>query len=691
MILNFSSYKSVRLKLYLLIWILLGGTITAYSQEYNELTFDQLFEQLLEELQEDVDASEISERWLHYLKNPIDLNKTDGRELHDLLFLSVLQVESLLEHRKESGDFISTQELQSIGGFDLRTVQYLLPFVTVYSNTHYRDFTVKNFLKSKQEVMLRYGRLLHRAKGYSIIDTTRSRYLGDPNRYTVRYRLNYNDKILLSINMDKDAGELFFKDKQRYGFDFYAASLAIRDLGKVKQVVIGDFALQIGQGLTMWNGLNFGKGSMIESSARQGIGLRQYTSLNEANFLRGVAGTLSLGKFEFTPYISYRKIDGNMEKINDDWAISTLSTSGLHRTPTEQRYRKAIGQLVYGGNLLYSKNRFKIGGNFVSTHLEGIKLLGKALENKYDFEGNLLRNASLYYNYTYRNSYFFGEVATSLDDGYAWLTGAMTSITPKFSMVLLYRDYQKNYHSFFAQSMGENSSTKNEKGFYTGLVFHPSRKIQWTTYFDVFKFPWLRYRALAPSSGYDIMSQFSYSWYKKGQISLRFRYRVKEENTAAKKNEPIFLARVNKYQLRFEYKYKLSNIWSIRSRLEGIQYLKESEQKEYGWMAYQDLFFNPKSSKIATNIRLAYFQTDSYNTRIYAFENDILYASSFPLYYQKGWRMYKNLRYKIHRNIDLWTKIAAFYYPELEKIGSGLDEIQGNIKSEVKVQLRFQF
>lgn len=691
MILIFLSDKSLRLKLYLIIWILLGSAIATYSQEYNELTFDQLFEQLLEELEEDVDASEISERWSYYLKNPIDLNKTDGRELHDLLFLSVIQIESLLAHRKESGDFISKQELQSIIGFDLRTVQYLLPFVTVSGDMHYRDFTVKNFLKSKQEVMLRYGRLLHRAKGYLITDTARSRYLGDPNRYTVRYRLNYNDKIRLAINMDKDAGELFFKDKQRYGFDFYAASLAIRDLGKVKQLVIGDFALQIGQGLTMWNGLSFGKGSMIESSARQGIGLRQYTSLNEANFLRGVAGSLSLGKFEFTPYISYRKIDGSMEKVNDDWVISTLSISGLHRTPTEQRYRNAIGQLVYGGNLLYSKNRFKIGGNFVATHLEGVKLLGKALENKYDFEGNLLRNASLYYNYTYRNSYFFGEIATSFDEGYAWLTGIMTSITPKFSTVLLYRDYQKNYHSFFAQSMGENSSTKNEKGLYTGLVFHPSRKIQWTAYLDVFKFPWLRYRVLAPSSGYDIMSQFSYIWYKKGQISVRFRYRVKEENTSASKNEKVFLATVNKYQLRFEYKYKLSNIWSIRSRLEGVQYLKESEQKEYGWMAYQDLFFNPKSSKIATNMRLAYFHTDSYNTRIYAFENDVLYASSFPLYYQKGWRMYNNIRYRIHRNIDLWTKISAFYYPELEKIGSGLDEIQGNIKSEVKVQLRLQF
>lgn len=120
-------------------------------------------------------------------------------------------------------------------------------------------------------------------------------------------------------------------------------------------MVIGDFALQIGQGLTMWNGLSFGKGSMIESAARQGAGLRSYTSLNEANFLRGISGTMAIGRFEFTPYISYRLIDGNVKEIGDEKGITTLAISGLHRTPTEQQYRKAIGQLVYGNNVMYNK------------------------------------------------------------------------------------------------------------------------------------------------------------------------------------------------------------------------------------------------------------------------------------------------------------------------------------------------
>jgi len=94
---------------------------------------------------------------------------------------------------------------------------------------------------------------------------------------------------------------------------------------------------------------------------------------------------------------------------------------------------------------------------------------------------------------------------------------------------------------------------------------------------------------------------------------------------------------------------------------------------------------------MTTNLRIAYFHTDSYNTRIYAYENDVLYASSFPLYYQKGWRFYNNVRYRIGQGIDVWAKVSAFYYPGLASIGSGLDVIQGNLKSEIKLQLRFQF
>jgi len=45
------------------------------------------------------------------------------------------------------------------------------------------------------------------------------------------------------------------------------------------------------------------------------------------------------------------------------------------------------------------------------------------------------------------------------------------------------------------------------------------------------------------------------------------------------------------------------------------------------------LIFKPLSFPVSFSTRLACFDTESYNARIYANENDILYAYSFPVYY----------------------------------------------------------
>lgn len=261
--------------------------ITCQAQTNEKIDFQDLFESLSEEFPADADLSEFTEKWYHYLKHPIDLNKTDGRELTELQFLDPLLIEHLLDHRTISGNFIDVLELQSIEGFNDRVISLLLPFVRVGAGSSLETLKSRNF---KQEFTVRYARTLEKAKGYRIVDTTKSHYLGDANRYAFRYRAQLNDAVHLAVNMEKDAGEPFFRDKQKMGFDFYSLSISIKNFGRFRNILIGDYALQFGQGLSMWNGLNFGKGGLVQHTARQGIGVKSYTSLNEANFMRGIAG-----------------------------------------------------------------------------------------------------------------------------------------------------------------------------------------------------------------------------------------------------------------------------------------------------------------------------------------------------------------------------------------------------------------
>ena len=663
------------------------------QQEVTEIE-EILLEQLSEDLGENVDISEVMDRLLYYQKRPLNLNTADEKQLADLVFLSSKQIESILYHRSQTGAFISVLELQGLRDMDFQTLQLLRQFVEVKPPLLWKDLKAEQVWREADQLLfVRYARLLEAQRGYHIADSTRSRYLGDPNRYAIRYRFNFENKIRIALNMEKDAGEPFFREKQRLGFDFYSGHLALNNVSsKVKLLVLGDYALQFGQGLVLWNGLSFGKGAWVGSIVRQGAGLRSYSSMNESNFQRGIAGTFAMDNFEITPFVAYNRLTANVQEAEDgSTIISSINYSGMHRTPNELRNRQATSQLNYGTNISYKYKRLRAGLTYLSTNFPGDVAQGTSLYQRFDFQGNSLHQLGLHYNYTYRNLYLFGESAKSLGGGMAHNHGILASLHPKLSALVNYRNYQKDYRQFFAQSLGEASKPTNEKGIYSGIVYHPNRRIEWVNYLDIFEFPWLRFQADAPSRGTDFLSQFTYTWHKKGTLKLRYRHRLRQENLLPDGRNENMLSNVDRNQARVEFQYKFSDVWRLRNRAEWTLYQKENAEQSHGWLLYQDVFWRDVQRGLQANVRIAYFDTQGYNARFYAYESDVLYASSFPMYYDRGIRSYLNIRWRISRQLDLWTRYALTSYFDRETVGSGLDEIEGNKRSEIKMQIRWQW
>ena len=261
-------------------------------------------------------------------------------------------------------------------------------------------------------------------------------------------------------------------------------------------------------------------------------------------------------------------------------------------------------------------------------------------------------NLGFNYDYNYRNTYFFGEVAHSKNGGSAFINGIMSSLSPRVSLVLMHRRYAKNYHSFFNQSVSEASNAVNESGFYSALSLKLDSKWDLFTYSDFFRFPWLKFRVNAPSAGYEIFTQINYRMNKKLNLSSRFKQQVREENSEANSG----LETVDKQNYRIEIIYSIND----RSRLSG-------------------------------NIRFGIFDTESFNSRIYAYENDVLYSYSVPAYQGKGVRFYVNARYTLIRGFDLWLRYSLTSYYDQKIVGSGDDEINGNKRSDVRMQIRYQF
>lgn len=136
---------------------------------------------------------------------------------------------------------------------------------------------------------------------------------------------------------------------------------------------------------------------------------------------------------------------------------------------------------------------------------------------------------------------------------------------------------------------------------------------------------------------------------------------------------------------------KLNNSLQIGNQVEVKEFHKTNFGKQHAIMVYQDLIWNRPKWKIGGNLRLAYFSSDSYDARLFAYERDVLYGFSFPSYFRKGFRTYLNQKLRPIKGIDIWLRYALTHYFADDKLGSGLDEIADNNKSDVKVQIRYSW
>jgi hypothetical protein len=265
------------------------------------------------------------------------------------------------------------------------------------------------------------------------------------------------------------------------------------------------------------------------------------------------------------------------------------------------------------------------------------------------------------------------------------------SLDPKCGIVLAYRYYQKDFQNNYTNAFAEATFPFNERGLYMGIEIKPTTKWIINGYADMFNSEWLRYNVNGPSKGNEYLAQITYKPNKQTEIYFRFRQRTKEYNTDVDVNDIRYLSATQQTNYRINLLHKVSKTLTLHSRIEQLVLKPEEEPVQYGFMALQDIIYKPLSSPFSFNLRYAVFNTDNYDTRIYAFENDILYYYAIPAYYYRGSRIYFNVRYQYKKWFDAWIKIGQWLYDNRTTIGSGNDEILGNQKTEIRAQIRFSF
>jgi hypothetical protein len=641
------------------------------------------------------DYQDLMDQTLMGKSRKIDLNKATYQDLSKIPFLNYGQIVNLMNHRKKYGSFISVFELQVVDGFDEDLVRRLIHFVEVKESIFEifkpTDRVEKN---ATHELVYTYGERMERSRGYfPQNDSTGPAFSGNPQRHVFRYRFVYKDGLIAGFTGEKDAGEPFMSGHNPMGFDFNSFHLFYRaKKGIIKNIALGDFQAAFGQGLTFGSGMAFGKSPFVLNIKRNQQGLRPYRSLNENDFLRGAGISLGSEKLTATMFAAVNNLDGTVRQGDTlkGFYFSSFGTTGLHRTEAEIANKNAVNRKITGANVHYSGESLNLGYTVVNTFYDLPFIPSSQLYNHYRYSGQSLFNHGIHYSLQKKNALFLGELSSNgISNGLSTVQGMLLSLGKSLDFAVLHRHIARDYHFTYSTAFTENSGVSNEKGTYMGFVFKPS--YQWTVnvYYDMVEFPWLRFRIDGPSSGRDLLLETHYTKRKRYTVYGRLRARIRQINN--REGTPMnFLEETRRLQFMLHSQYFISDKLTIKSRAEWVKFDMPgvSESKQYGQTVFTDLV--RIFPRIQTRVigRFMVFRTDGFDSRIYAFENDVLYSFTIPAFQHSGTRFFLLTKTRITRKTDLWIRLARTRYSNISSIGSGQDRIDKPHLTDIKLQLR---
>ena len=626
------------------------------------------------------------------ISNPVDLNKVSADDLRQFYFLSENQIQQFMRYRNEQGELLAVYELQAIPGFDQNVISMLSPLVKVVAKEELINSSVvqRIFSRGNAYLITRWEKTLEEKYGFSDSLDRAKKYRGSDQKIFTRFRSTIPFDYSVGFTLEKDAGEkIQWNPRQRkFGGDYSSLHLQLMNKGRLKNLIVGDYQAQFAQGLIAGGSFGLGKSAeTITTTRRTNIGFIPHSSAGESGFYRGAAATYDLQKrIRLSAFVSQIQRDATLVENEGMTTVSSFQYAGFHRNENEVLAERTVRETVTGAVAHYRSERFDAGVVVQRIYFQHPVRKSPNTYNQFTFEGQDNTNTSLFFNYTVNNFCMFGEAARSIGSGNAVLVGILGSLTPALDISVVYRSYQKNYYSFYANPFSENTQPQNENGIYWGLKYRWSRRWTLTSYVDLFRFPWLAFRRYAPTTGHEWLSRITFSPSRKISMFAQIRQEKKARNTSAESTQYL-LDHGLKTNLWGSINYA-EGVLRIRTRIQYSTYRFDGEISD-GIVLLQGVGF--EVGKFQLTGHYALFQTQDFDNRQYVYENDVYLVFTLPFYDGTGARSMIMLQYSLSKQLNFYLRYSRTYFSDKQEIGSGLESINGNTKNDVKFQTVFRF
>jgi len=474
--------------------------------------------------------------------------------------------------------------------------------------------------------------------------------------------------------MEKDQGEKFFSGNPSLP-DFLSAYLVYNGKAVIRRVIVGDFSARFGQGTNINTGIR--RGISVTSTGYMSASdeIRPYTSTGENKFFRGVAAEFELKNLELYVFFSKNHTDASLGSISgssNDY-IDNLYTAGVHNTPSLLNKKDAVSQSAFGINLSYNLSNLKFGIIWSENRFPVPVLRTSDDPTKtYDFTGEKNPVSTFYYNCFIKNILFYGELSANDNQKFTAIQGISFRPSDRLSLNFLFRHYSPGFTSFYGNGPGSGSKTTNETGILGNFSYEAAKHLFISGGVEIKSIPWLRYRCSGPTHGVRKEIRVRYLPVENLTLEASYNYRlsmVDNSVTAGIPQQSELISRTVKSSVR----YSVSDNLTLGTR---VDFKIADPSGGRGALLLQDFIFRFKKYPVSVWVRYCLFKTNDWDSRLYTYENDLLYSFSIPALSGEGSRRYLMIKWDIRNIAEIRIKYGMTSVLTNENFVKNTDEIK---------------
>ena len=618
---------------------------------------------LIMSLTDEYEASWLFDKLSELEERPAAINSGEEDEIARLFFLTEFQVRVLADYIRKKGDVVSLYEIALLPAFDRFTAMLMAPYVSLES--------------SDRKSIPSSGRT-------TVIMTATARFngtSGDEGGLRSLLRVRHEGKVLsYGLTAENDPGEPFtFKDAP--GPDFLSGYLMYRGRGIIDRIIIGDYTLRFGEGLLVNSGSWQGSWLSSPSFMTGRSAVTQYTASDENNFFRGVGCLLGNTARGAVIFASSNRIDARLQfdDDSDKVAVTNLVTGGIHVSASEREARNSLTESVAGLHLSWGTDKIRAGlTSSITWFTLPVQPDTMKAENITAFAGDRLLNVAADFKAGIGPLLFFSETAVSFPGSWAATCGIRAKPAGRVTFNILARHLSPGYHAFHSGAFSAGTGASNETGIAASAHVELARHLFVGAGADHYKNILPRYRSSSPAYGNRIEIKTEYL--PRDDLSLRLTYTSssRDYDLTGRPGIPPPETRSRKL-LAFTFTCSPVDNISLTTRASASNI---SHSGEKGFMLCQDISFSLRKMPLKIWLRYALCTSDGYDSRLYAWENDLLYSFNVPALYGECSRAFVMLAWKPSGKLELRAKYA---------IMETKTDPENQLKQELRLQCRIGF